>query len=89
MYLAGPFASNGRAGVAFLKVKLSQAKGDLTIHNIIFLLREISIQETYDVRGDNDLMRLMANSIARIKNEDWRRISREMVNQIKGVRENP
>lgn len=84
MYLAGPLAMNGKAAVHFLKVKLLQAKNDLLIHNIILIFAEMSRRKTYDIMGDRQLVRLLDNSVAKMKNEEWRHMVDQMMKEISG-----
>jgi hypothetical protein len=83
IYLARAFAMDGNTAADFLKAKLSQAKDDLTIRDIILVFREMSRQKTCDVAGDTVLMQCITDSVTRIKNEGWRNIVDQMVKEIK------
>jgi hypothetical protein len=78
-YLAEPFARGGTDVVPFLKDKLAQAQDDLTIRDIILVFTEMSRQKAYRVAEDGDLIRLMTEAVARMKNADWRRITDQRV----------
>jgi hypothetical protein len=85
IYLAGPFALEGRKVVALLRKKLLETKHDPTIRDIVLVFREMSRQGSYDVASDTDLMKLMADKVAGIEDADWRRITRQMVSEIAGT----
>jgi hypothetical protein len=80
--LAASFALNGKAGVDFLKVKLSHAKDDLTIRDIILVFREMCRQKSYNVKADNELMGLITDSVAKIKDNDWKQVTQQWVEDI-------
>ncbi|HVN97855.1 MAG TPA: hypothetical protein VMT62_15605 [Syntrophorhabdaceae bacterium] len=82
IYLDEPFAKEGIIAVDFLRTELSRTQDDLTIRDIICVFREMSRQKTYDVRKDKDLVRSMTESVAKMKNEDWKRVTREMLEEI-------
>lgn len=82
IYLAEPFARSGPTVVSFLKSRLTEATRDVTIRDIIMVFEEMDRQNTYDVSGDDELMRLMTNRIATMKNEGWRRMTQEMFDRI-------
>jgi len=83
MYLMVPFAMGGKRVVGFLQSKLAQATEDLTIRDIVLVLEEVQRQKTYDVAGDRDLMQLITDSVARIKDDDRRHFIEQMVRDIK------
>jgi hypothetical protein len=68
-YLAEPFAREGSDVVGFLKERLSQANDDDTIRDVVLVFAEMSRQRTYDVVGDGDLMRVIDDRVAAIKDE--------------------
>ena len=83
MYLMIPFAMGGKRVVDFLQGKLAQATDDLTMRDIVLVLNEVHRQKTYNVAGDRDLMQLITDSVARIKDDNWRRMTEQMVREIK------
>jgi hypothetical protein len=82
LYLAEPFAANGKVVSDFLKSKLKQATDDLTIRDIIRVFTEMNRQGTHDVVGDNDLMMLIHEAIARMNNEGWKKVCNSMVERM-------
>jgi len=72
IYLAEPFAQEGSVTVALLKEKLSKPQGDLTVRDIVAVLSEMSRQHTYDVARDVDLMRLVEDHVAAMKDDTWK-----------------
>lgn len=82
IYFAEPFAQHGDKAVPFLKEKLLGATDDLAIRDIILLLTEMSRQNTYDVAGDNELVRLMTASVAKMRDEDWKRMTQKNMSEI-------
>ena len=84
-YLAGPFAMEGESVVHFLKTKLLQAKDDQTIRDVILVFTEMSRRKTYDVARNSDLMVLITDSVARIKDDDWRQIVAEEIRSAFGM----
>jgi len=76
MHLATPFAAEGAAIVPLLRQKLSQARDDVTIRDIVRVLTQMQVQKTYDVRGDRQLMELMNSSIAGMRDPEWPHHSR-------------
>jgi hypothetical protein len=84
MHLTQVFASRGQAAVALLKTKLLGAQDDRTIRDVIAVFVEMNRQGTYAVARDSDLVRLMAESVQRIKDPDWRRITERMLREVQG-----
>lgn len=83
MYLSQPFADQGPRIVEFLRMKLIQAEGDLTIRDIIRVFVEMSRQGTYDVAQDPSLMTLMTESAARIKDVERRRFTYRILSEVR------
>jgi hypothetical protein len=81
-YLAEPFALEGKKAVDFLIPRLSAAKDDPTICDIVRLLLEINRQKTYDVAGDKAAMKCITEGISRIKNDAWKGIAQDWVREI-------
>ncbi len=80
--LAGALALEGKNAVELLKIKLSHPQNDETISDIIRVLSEITIVDTYDVREDKALTKLVSDSFAKIKDDYWRRVTEKHVNYI-------
>jgi hypothetical protein len=85
MYLAKPFAREGSSAVGFLKTKLSQASDDGTIRDLVLVFEEMSKQRTYDVAGDGDLMGVIAASVGRVKDADWRQACERSLGEIRSA----
>lgn len=82
LHLAEPFAAKGETTAIFLKNKLKQTIDDLTVRDIIYVFTEINRQQTYDIIGDGDLMRLMHEAVARMNNEDWKKTCNNMIERM-------
>jgi hypothetical protein len=85
-YLAEPFARRGGEIVPFLKEKLAQAQDDLTVRDIVLVFAEMGRQRSYAVSKDIDLIRQMREAAARMKNQDWRRITEQRIEAAAAVR---
>jgi hypothetical protein len=85
-YFAKPFAREGSAVVEFLKQRLSEANDDGTIRDIVLVFTEMSRQQTYDVAADSDLMRVIDDRVAAIRDKDWKRLVEQQVKEIRGDR---
>lgn len=84
MYLATPFAREGRKAAELLKAKLSEAKDDGTIRDIIMVFAEMQRLGTYPVTSDKDLVRVIHTSVPRIKDPSWRQFVGRKVNHMTG-----
>jgi hypothetical protein len=82
IYLAEPFARGGEPAARFLQIKLSQAKDDPTIRDIVSVFVQMTRMGTYDVPGDSALMDLITVAVAGMKDDDWKRIAEGMVARI-------
>ncbi len=82
MYTAELFAMNGKTAIDFLKAKLSQAKYDPTIRDIILVFREMHRQRNYNVSSDSDLMRLITERVELMKQKGWKEIVEKWVAEI-------
>lgn len=81
--LATPFAREGGAVVGFLKAKLKNARGDLTIRDILLVFVEMSRQRTYNVSRDGDLMGVIAAAVNRVKDRDWKKVCERSLIEIR------
>jgi hypothetical protein len=77
------FAEGGAPVTQFVKVELQHAKDDLTIRDLIRICYAMSRLETYDVAGDTDLMKVIDESVKRIRDDGWKRIVEQDVNVIR------
>lgn len=71
-FLASCFALNGVAAVELLRAKLPDANGDLTVRDIVKLLKTIDAMRMYDVAGDAALMAEATARAAKMKDPGWR-----------------
>lgn len=83
IHLATPFAKEGEAVVGFLKAKLSAARGDLTINDIILVFEQMSRGKTYNVAGDAELMKVIEGAVVRVKDSFWRQRCEQSLSQIR------
>lgn len=82
IYLAGPFAQQGAPAVVFLKEKLANANDDLTIRDIVLVFTEMKRRNTYDVAEDQALITLIAGSVEKMQDKDWKRMTQENLTEI-------
>lgn len=80
-YFAGPFAQQGERAVPFLKERLLGATDDLTIRDIVLVFSEMSRQKTYNVAGDQELVRIMLMTVSKMRDKDWKRMTQESLNE--------
>ena len=84
-YLAGPFAMEGEKVVSFLTEKLQSADDDQTVRDIILVFAEMSRRKTYEVGANKDLMGILTNRVAQMKDPEWRRVVEgQMMTDITG-----
>jgi len=83
MYLAELFAKEGEKAVGFLKAKLEEANDDLTIRDLVLVFTEMNRLGTYDVVSDDELTHLMLTRVERMKDPDWKQITKQMLTRIK------
>lgn len=80
-YLAECFALNGAAAVELLRVKLPTADRDVTVRDIVRLLKEIDYMRTYDVAGDAQLMAAATDRAAKM-DTDWKELVEKWLAKI-------
>ncbi|MGH6755568.1 MAG: hypothetical protein ACREDP_25765, partial [Bradyrhizobium sp.] len=83
IYLATPFAQEGKSVVGFLKAKLLAARGDLTITDILLVFEEMSRAQTYNVGGDDDLMKVITDAVGRVKDAFWKKTCEQSLSEIR------
>ncbi len=88
IYLARPFGSEGEKVVAPLSKKLIDAHDDLTVRDTVIVFSEMSSQKTYDVAGDERLMKFLSDAVAGMRNPDWKAIAEKELRNIRGAKEN-
>jgi hypothetical protein len=84
IHLAEPFAKEGEKVVDFLKPRLLEASDDLIVRDIVLVFTWMARQKTYDVAGDSNLMRITEERVSQMKDPDWRRLSEQDLNEIRG-----
>ena len=72
--MAASLAAEGRTIVEPLSSRLMAATDDLTIRDLVMVFSAMSRQRAYDVGRDERLMTLLRDSVARMKDPDWKRI---------------
>lgn len=83
MSLAGTFAREGTKVVAPLQQKLSLADDDGTIWFIIVVFGNMNDFRTYDVAGDEELMKVITESIQRMKSPVRKKSAEKMLEEIR------
>jgi hypothetical protein len=86
IYLADPFAAEGKSVVRPLSSRLMAATDDLTIRDLVMVFSAMSRQKSYDVTGDQQLMNLLKDSAGRMKDVDWRRLVEKEVSSLEAAR---
>jgi len=76
------FALNGEKAIGFLKARLMDAPDDSTIEHIADVLEWMVFFETYDVAGDEELMRLVDERVKGMKDPFWKKTTEEDVDTI-------
>jgi hypothetical protein len=84
-YFAEPFARKGGGIVEFLKNRLSHASDDGTVRDIVLVFTEMGRQRTYNIAGDSDLMRVVDDRVAAMKDEGWKRLVEQQVKEIRAA----
>ena len=64
---ARPLALEGEKVIGLLKVKLMDAQDDRTVDDIVRVLKDMVRLDTYDVIGDEELMRLVDERVKGMK----------------------
>ena len=81
IYLAEPLAMRGKEAVNYLSDKLIQTKNDLTIRDIIYIFTLMQQLKTYDVLKDQSLMRIINESLIKVKDEDWKKYIQKNISE--------
>lgn len=89
LYLARPFGAEGAKVVPLLRERLAAASDDATIRDIVLVFSEMSSQGTLRVAQDQKLMRLLTDSVAKMKNPGWRSISEHELEKVRGSQSAP
>jgi hypothetical protein len=83
MYLARPFGAEGAKVVPLLRARLAAASDDATIRDIVLVFSEMSSQGAVRVAQDQKLMKLLTDSVAKMKDPGWRSISEHELEKIR------
>jgi hypothetical protein len=85
IYLADPFAAQGQSIVLPLSDHLKAATDDLTIRDLVMVFSAMSRERTYNVAGDERLMKLLRESAGRMKHSGWKEIVEKEISGLKAV----
>ena len=80
---AKPLALEGEKIIGMLKAKLTDAHDDWTIDDIVYLLNDMASRETYDVAGDEELMRLVDERVKGMKDPRIKEMTEKDVDLIR------
>lgn len=83
LYLARPFGAEGAKVVPLLTARLATASDDATIRDIVLVFSEMSSQGAVRVAQDQKLMRLLTDSVAKMKDPGWRSISEHELERMR------
>jgi hypothetical protein len=86
IYLADPFAAQGKSIVLLLSDRLRAATDDLTIRDIVMVFSAMGRAKTYDVAGDEQLMKLLEGSAKRMKDRDWKALVEKEICTLQGIK---
>jgi hypothetical protein len=85
IYLADPFAAQGQSIVLPLSDRLKAATDDLTIRDLVMVFLAMSRDKTYNVAGNEGLMKLLRESAERMKHSGWKEIVEKEISGLKAV----
>ena len=83
MYLIPEFAKHGEAAIPFLFEKLTQAKEEASIRDIVAILAEMRRLKLYSETENSDLKKLIDNRVAAMSGQ-WKEATEEMLADING-----
>lgn len=83
--LANPIAERGAGAIPFLTEQLKFSTDDLTVVDIMLILRTMVNLKTYDVKRDAALMGILETRISKMKSQDWQAFCREKLENIKNA----
>lgn len=89
LYLARPFGAEGAKVVPLLRERLAAASDDATIRDIVLVFSEMSSQRAVRVAEDQELMRLLTDSVAKMKTPGWKSISEHELERIRETHSAP
>gem|GEM_PF-5721042 len=76
-------AMNGFKAVDYLETKLVETSEDLTVRDIIAVFEWMALKNTYNVSGNPKLLRKIDEKVKQMKNAEWKKITREMIDEIR------
>jgi hypothetical protein len=82
VYLANPFAEQGPIIVQFLKVKLKNARKEVTIRDIVSVFSELARMNLYDFSKDSELMGLLDRKVNDMRGI-WKETTLKMISEIR------
>jgi hypothetical protein len=89
IYLADPFAAQGQSILLPLSDRLKAATDDLTIRDLVMVFSAMSREKTYNVAGDEGLMKLLRDSAGRMKHSVWKDIVEKEISSLNGANPSP
>lgn len=82
LYLVTPLANNGGGLVDLLIGELLEARDDLIIRDIVFIVSEMSRLRTYEARRNVRLMSIMEMRVKGMRNPDWKSVTEKMLGEV-------
>jgi hypothetical protein len=71
---ADAFALEAGKAIGFIKARLMEARDDLTVCDLMLLLCRMQRVGSYDVTGDEELMRYAQERVEGMKDEEWKEL---------------
>ena len=81
------FARKGGKVIDIVKARLGEARDDLRIYNLVSLLSLMQMFKSYDVAGDDELMRLAEVRVQGIRGPGWKEDAESSLRDIRHRRE--
>jgi hypothetical protein len=81
------FALEGRKVISFVKARLIETHDDRTIHDIVSLLYEMQWVKSYDVAGDEELMRYAHERVQGMQDGLLKRSAKEYLMKIRQIQQ--
>jgi len=82
LYLAAPFASQGKKVVDLLSNKIASGVDDLTVRDILQVFVEMDRQKTYDVRSDEKVIETLTERVRNISDPRWKGYCEDLLRKI-------
>jgi len=80
--LAVPIAERGSGAIPFLKSRLETEHDDFSIRDILRIIEEMKWSKSYDVKGDEALIRILKSMVDGMRDKEWQSICTKMLNAI-------